>query len=666
MKRTWRAILGVFFLGVMMFSAISICQNVGRTWRADLTEKKIYTLSAGTRAILGRLSQPIKLKLFYAKTGALKGPDQIKFFNNYYYFVRSLLEEYERAAGGKVKLEVIDPRPFSDEEQEALRYGLRALSITEEENFFFGLVVETEYGATKSVPFFAPERQSFVEYDISYLIDTAMARQKRRIGVMSSLPVLGDDVSGYMARMMMAQGQRPRPAWMVINQLRQQYEVTSVGTEVEAIPAEVDLLLVIHPKDLSEGAQWAIDQFILKGGRAIVCVDPFAVADMPSPQQRMMGGGSESSNLPRLLRAWGLEMPANVFAGDRSLAVPASVRPNERPQPIIGYLGLSRGCFNEDEAITADLNMVRVLFAGVLRESAWGRGPAEPNGAAPRPRLTPLLSTTAAGNAFQAESFEISMMDPPLLMSRFTEGSRPVHLGYLVSGAMSSAFPGGVEVEVEAPADPNAPREAEGKAAARKVKKRLTGLSRGEDGAAAVFSDVDFLSDLVAFRNTVFGPAIVGDNYGLLLNAIEALSGSGDLISIRSRGSYQRPFSRIDRIEAEAEKETAALVGGLQAKIRGLEGELSNLKRPSSQEEQGLIESAVIDKIRKIEVDKRQAQQELVKVNRQRRGEIDRVENRLRNFNLLVAPGVILLAAVLLAVRRSVHRRLWVRRLRED
>ena len=233
MNRTIRAIVAIVFVGVIMFCAINIAQNIGRTVRLDVTDQKLYTLSKGTLNILGKVQQPIKLKLFYTRTAVMKAPDQIRFFNSYYYFVESLLQEYAKSSKGMVELVVIDPRPYSDEEAEALRYGIKKFPISEEENFFFGLVVQTQYGVTKTIPFFSPDRQNFVEYDISYLIDTAMARQKKRIGVLSSLPVMGDETTGYMAQMMQMQGQQPKPAWNIIQQLRQQYEVSKIDAAAD-------------------------------------------------------------------------------------------------------------------------------------------------------------------------------------------------------------------------------------------------------------------------------------------------------------------------------------------------------------------------------------------------------------------------------------------------
>ena len=164
-NRTLRTIVAVVFVSVIIFSAISICQNIGKSLKVDITGQQLYTLSDGTKKILGKLTQPIKVKLYYAKTAALKGPDQIRYFNNYYEFVKALLEEYVAVSKGKFELEIIDPRPFSEDEVQALRYGLKRFPITQEENFFFGLVLQTQFGVEKAIPFFSPDRENFLEYD---------------------------------------------------------------------------------------------------------------------------------------------------------------------------------------------------------------------------------------------------------------------------------------------------------------------------------------------------------------------------------------------------------------------------------------------------------------------------------------------------------------------
>jgi ABC-type uncharacterized transport system involved in gliding motility auxiliary subunit len=634
------------FVLVITFSAISICQNVGGRLKIDVTGQKLYTLSAGTKAILAKLNQPIKLKLYYAKTAAMKGPDQIKYFNNYYEFVRALLEEYVAAAKGMVTLQIIDPRPFSDDEVDAARYGLKRFPITEEENFVFGLVVQTQFGVDKAVPFFSPDRQNFVEYDISHLIDTVITRQKKNIGVLSSLPIMGDDTSPYMAYMMRMQGQAPRPPWTIIEHLRQQYEVKGIATDVNEIN-DVDILLVIHPKNLPERTLFAIDQFVLKGGRMVVCVDPYCYADQQNPMAGQLGGTSQESNLNKLLNTWGLDMPGLTFAGDRNLT-------DQRAEQIIGFLNLKApACFNRNSVIAAQLNIVRVWFAGVLNEI---NPPNDVNGRGKIER-TPLIMTTAKGNSFKVDSpLDLQMLDPASFGKNFTDGNKPVVMGYLTRGKIKTSFPNGIEAKSSSKKDTNdtnTPRE---------TTVHITGLTEAAgDCAVAVFSDVDFISDGLAYqKNQLFGTIIVGDNSALLMNAIDDLIGSSDLISIRSRGNFQRPFTVVDDIEAQADASTAGEVAKLNDEIAGLEDELRKLITSKSETEKQIIGSSIVQKTRALELKKLKAQRQLREVRMQRRQRIEHLGNVLRNFNMLAAPAVILIIAMTLGVRRSAMKRHYI------
>ena len=665
-NRTIRAIIGAFFVLLITFCAISICQNIGKSLKLDVTDQKLYTLSDGTRAILAKLHQPIKAKLYYAKTAALKGPDQIKYFNNYYEFVRALLEEYAVAAEGMIDLQVIDPRPFSEDELQALRYGLTRFPITEEENFFFGLVVQTQFGVEKVIPFFSPDRQNFVEYDISSSIDTAITRQKTRIGIMSSLPVMGDDVSPYMAEMMRRQGQPPKPPWTIVQQLRAKYEVKTVAADVNDID-DVDILLVIHPKDLPEQTLFAIDQYVLKGGRTIVCVDPFCYVDRPDrTAMQMRTPPSQSSDLNVLLRTWGLEMPENTFAGDKTLALPL----RRGQEATIGYLGLVPqldpalqtkgwpGCFNTDNVVTAELNQVTVFFSGVLRE-VKDSNEAQSSGGIER---TPLLMTTNMGNSWKVTSpYELMMLNPQRLMDRFIPGTAPVPMGYLVTGRFKSSFPDGIEIEVEAEQDssdkPKDPNDI------KKTKKRIKGLKEAaEDCAVAVFADVDFISDMLAYGNSFFGigKVIVGDNSALMLNAIDKLSGSGDLISIRSRGNFRRPFTVVDKIEEKAKAETAQEVKNINAQIAGFQGELRSILTSAKEGEEEVIGSSIVQKKRELELKIHQAQRQLREVKMTRRERIEHLGNVLRSFNMLMAPAGTLIITIVLGIYRSTKKRHYI------
>ena len=658
MNRMVRAITAIALIAIITVSAISICQNIGKSMRADITNQRLYTLSEGTKAIVGNLNQPIKLKLYYTKTAAMKGPDQIRFFNNYYVFVRALLDEYVGAAKGNIILEVIDPRPFSEDEVDAIRHGLKRFALNEEENFFFGMVLETPFGVEKKIDFFSPDRQNFVEYDISYLIDTAVTREKRRIGIISSVSIMGD--TGYMAQMMRAQGRQPKPTWGIVRHLQQTFQVNQIEAEVDEIK-DTDILLVIHPKDLPEKTQFAIDQYVLKGGRAIICVDPHSVADQPDPMQMqmMMRSGqmpSSNSSLDRLLGTWGLEMPPNTFASDLTLAVTGSSRPNQRPGKIIAILSLSRNfeSFNTERAMTAELNKVNMMFPGALKKTAG----AADSGL----QYTPLLMTTDRGNTWKVSSpYELMSPDYAVLREKFTEGSQPVVMAYRITGRFKSSFPDGIEVPDESADDEaDAKPPADGEEKEQKMK-TLTGLTEAaEDCDVVVFADVDFISDIVAYRNTFFGTTVVDDNAALMLNTIEELTGSSNLFSIRSRGNFKRPFTVVNDIEFEAEAETAEDEAKINAQIAGFQQELTDILSKARGQEGAIIETQILNKKMEVESTIRDLQKELRQVKMKKVRRIEKLGANLRNLCTLPGPAIIMLIAILLWTRRSVMKRHYI------
>jgi len=344
-------------------------------------------------------------------------------------------------------------------------------------------------------------------------------------------------------------------------------------------------------------------------------------------------------------------MPENTLAGDRTLALRASITRDQRPETIIGFLNLTPGCFNTDNVITTNLNQVRVLFAGVLREVADANQTQESTAKIVR---TPLIMTTNRGNSWKVTGpYELMFMQPANLMSKFIEGTEPVAMAYLVTGRLASSFPEGIEVEVEQETkDPNE---------TKKIRKRIKGLTVAEaDCAVAVFADVDFISDILAYQDSFFGKIIVGDNSTLMLNAIDDLTGSSDLISIRSRGNFQRPFTVVDEIEKQAEKETAEEVAKINAEIQGFTNELQSILASAKEEKAEVVGGSIIQKQREIELKKRQAQRQLLEVNKKRHQRIEHLGNMLRNFNMLTAPGVILVIAIVLGIRRSIRKRHYI------
>jgi len=655
MNRTLKSILAVIFILIITFCAVDLIVKMTGRAKVDVTEQKIYTLSNGTKNILNKLTQPITIKLFYAKTAAMKGPDQIRFFNNYYEFVKTLLEEYRANGNGNVNLEIIDPRPYSDEEAEALKFGLQKFPITEDENFFFGLAVVTQFGNEKTIPFFSPDRQNFIEYDITYLVENATTKQKSKIGILSSLEVMGDDVSGYMAQMMRMQGQTPKPSWAIVEQLKQQYEMSKIDADTDKIEG-IDMLIVVHPKELSEKTLFAIDQYVVSGGRAIFCVDPHCYADQPD-QQQMMGGQmpSQASNLNVLFNKWGIDMPADKFAGDRMLAQKVPLGQGQRLEQLIGLLGLTPpDCFNKDIPVTADLNDVKMLFAGVLKNIS------KPEDGL---KIMPLVTTTPRGNTWSVSSpYELMMPDPGKLMSRFVDGTEPVNMGYMITGKFATNYPGGIDITVEAEAAKDAPADAEKKTET----KHLDAVTQtSADCAIIVFSDVDFISDMLAYRDSFFGKSVSGDNSTLLLNSIEQLSGSSDLLEIRSRGNYKRPFTVVDQIEVKAQAETAEEEAKINAEISGFQQELQSILSQAKEGQESVIGSSIIEKKKELELKIRQAEKRLQQVKLQKRQRIEELGNKLRSINMLLAPGVILVIAIILGLYRSMRKRHYISNTRE-
>jgi ABC-type uncharacterized transport system involved in gliding motility auxiliary subunit len=470
---------------------------------------------------------------------------------------------------------------------------------------------------------------------------------------------MGDEASGYMAQMMRMQGQQPRPSWTIVEQLRRQYEVKEIPTDVNDIN-NVDILLVIHPKNLPQQTLFAIDQFVLKGGRTIVCVDPQCFADRPDRMAMQMGmPPTRNSDLNVLLRTWGLEMPANTLVGDKEIALAAAIAANERPELIIGYLGLIPGCFNTDTPITTELNQVRILFAGVLKEIKDANETKE-NAQIKR---TPLITTTSRGNTFTISNpYEMMMLQPSVLMSKFAPGNAPVAMGYLVTGRFKSSFPDGVDIEVEAGKDKDgSENEVKDPNEEKKIKKHLTGLAEAaEDCVVAVFSDVDFISDALAYQESFFGKLVAGDNSALLLNTIEDLSGSGDLIKIRSRGNFRRPFVVVDEIEKQAEEATAKEVEAINMQIALFQGQLQSIISSAKEGQEEVIGSSIVQKKKELELKIHQAQGQLREVKMKRREQIEQLGSRLQYANTTVAPAVILVVAVVLGIRRSVRKRHYI------
>lgn len=636
MRATLRASLAIALIGVITFCAITITWILSRPLRADLTENRLYTLSESTRSIIGGITDPVTLKLFYSKAAALKGPESMRLYNNYYVYVRDLLKEYARLSGGKIRLEFVDPRPDTEAAAEALRYGLPSEPVTNEERFFFGLVLLTEFGREKTIPFFSLDRQGLLEYDISRALFNVTQRARKRIGVLSSLDLFGSSASPYMAKMLRMQGREVPGAWNLIGQLKQDYQLVPLRPDTDKIE-DIDILLLVQPNNLQERALYAIDQYVMRSGKLVVFLDPYFTAD-PSAGEgapRSAAANGETADFNRLLRAWGLEMAPDAVVADPNLGSLVQLSEGERNRKLITMLSLTGPALNRSEAITAKLDEVRVLNAGCLQVREVRNV-----------RARTLLLTTESANVLKTEGLDLRNPDPEVLMQKFKSGREPLILGTKLTGRFDSAFAG--DNSFSSPAVEK-PAQAETAARGWVKSKELTTI--------VVFSDVDMISNLFLDNggSSPTGPA--RGNSNLLLNTMEELSGTGTLAAVRTRGEYIRPFKVIDNIEAKFDAANSHKIWLLKSNIANAQKQLSLLESKSADQQAPLLKNETLNRKKEIESRIAKQRRELWDLNEDKRQEVDRLISILKVTYMLLAPVLVLIAAGIVAGFRAMKRR---------
>jgi len=507
------------------------------------------------------------------------------------------------------------------------------------------------------IEFFEPDRQEFVEYDISKLISSVTSRDKRKVGVISSLPVMGGDMSPYMMQMMQMQGRTPPQPWTITAQMRDGYELQSLSDPLEEVPGDIDYLMVIHPKDLAQETLFAIDQFVMGGGKLFVFIDPHCLNDQPprDPQNPYAGMSYKaSSELNALLRNWGVEMDPGLIAADRNLAIKAGIYQGQPPVAIITYLGLTDENVNHDEVIAGNLHNIRLLYAGALTtvEDKVKQGVT----------VTPLLSTSEVGNTWKPSGpFELQMPNPEAMNRAVADGTEPLMLACRISGKLTTNFPDGPPAAVAEEED-EGEDESAGESAEEEIEPGPVLKEASPEASVIVVADVDMISNMLAYEQTFFGMAQSGDNASLILNALDFLGGSSSLIKIRSRGQFQRPFTLVDEIEKQAEEATSAEVDAVNAKIAQYEKRLEELGETADEENIKLVESAALAERQNVEEEIRAARKELRRLSASKREAIESLGSTLQTLNMVFAPAVVLLIAIVIAVIRLGKARLYATR----
>ncbi|MCC6173492.1 MAG: Gldg family protein, partial [Gammaproteobacteria bacterium] len=599
MKRSTLGAGAVVLLGVLFVALTVLSAKLLRGARLDLTENRLYTLAPGTARIVGNLAEPVNLYFFFSAEGSTAYPA----LRTYGTRVREFLQELASRSGGKLRLTVIDPQPFSEEEDRAAELGVRAVPLGGEgQSFYFGLGATNSTDGRAAIDFFDPAKESFLEYDVAKLIHQLSTPRKPVVAWLSSLPMSGgfDPMSG--------QASEP---WLVLGQAEQLFDVRPLQMDAKAIGADVDVLVVVHPKDLSPATQYAIDQFALRGGHVLMFVDPLAEAD-PSgaePGNPLAALGADRASDPGpLLAAWGVAFDRGQVIGDLERGLVVSMRPGEPPTRHIGILGLDASSLDDGDVITATLTSVNLASAGFLAP--------QKNAAT---KFEPLLSSSTQAAPLPASRFQM-LMDPATLRDGFRPTGQHYALAARVTGNVRSAFPDGP------PAGAASGTEAHLAASSKPLN-------------LVIVADSDLLSDFLWVRQqNLFGQRVAqawANNGDFVWNALDNLAGSNDLISIRGRATFTRPFDRVDALRLSAEDRFRAKEQELEQQLQDTEQKLAALKTGRNESSEVLLTPEQEQELERFQREKLRIRKELRDVRLQLDQDIRELGNRLRFTNIV-------------------------------
>jgi ABC-type uncharacterized transport system involved in gliding motility auxiliary subunit len=637
LSRRAAAIIALISAAVLFVAINVIAGHVLRASRLDLTQQHLYTLSDGSKKTLERIDEPITLRFYYSP----RLGDEVPSYGVFAQRVREMLEEYAALAKGKIKLELLDPEPFSPTEDRAVAFGLQGVPLDQGgEQVYFGLAATNSTDDQQVIPFFQPDRERFLEYDLTKLIHSLAFPKKTVVGLVTSLPLEGD----FMAAL---QG-KPLEPYTIVDQLRQLYELRTLSTDFDAVPADVDVLMIVHPQNLAEKTLYAIDQYVLKGGKALIFVDPDSETQASHANRMTGAGGPTASNLDKLFTAWGIELEKGKVAGDRRNARRVNIGTSSHAQPVqyVAWLALKEDNLNHDDPITGDLSQLNLATAGILKPLAGAKT-----------RFEPLVTTSTDAEEIPVEQVQ-GMPDVVGLLNDFKSGNAKLTLAARITGPGETAFPDGPpkppKDEKEKDKDQKPATDA-AKDAAPQVKVAAQPIN------LVVVADTDLLDDRFWVQvQDFFGQRVAvptAGNGDFVANAIDVLSGGSELMGLRTRGTSARPFEVVQEIQRQAdarsqarEKDLEQQLKDTQAKIKELQGK----EGPGGNVTLAAEQSQALDNFRtqmlQIRAQLRQVQLDL-------RQDIDRLKAALEFFDIAFIPILVALAALVLGVVRVRRRK---------
>jgi ABC-type uncharacterized transport system involved in gliding motility auxiliary subunit len=607
----WGAVLAL----ALTFIGLTIVFNDSLAgWQLDLTQNRLYTISPGTDRILASIKEPIDLYFFYSARAAQSIPQ----IQPYGQRVRDFLEELAQRADGKIHLHVIDPKPFSVEEDRASELGVTGTSLNAAgTKFYFGLAGTNSTNGQQAIPFFDPSKQRFLEYDVAKLIYQLAHPKKPVVAWLSTLPMTGgfNPQSGQM-----------RQPWMVYQQAEQLFDMQTLQPTAASISPDVRVLVLVDPKNLSPATQFAIDQYALRGGHILAFVDPDAEADQSAGNPMEAMGADRASHMSKLLTAWGVDFDPDEVVADRGHALTVAMREGEPPVEHLGILGLGKHSLSQSDVITAGLSNVNVETAGYLTPIKGAKI-----------KFEPLMQSSADAEPMPAKRFQM-LADPATLLNGFKPTGERYTIGARVTGMVKTAFPDGPPKGVTLPAG------------RRDLKSSIKPLN------LVIFADSDLLSDYLWVHETdLFGQPMAqawASNGDLVLNALDNLTGSSDLISVRGRAGFTRPFLRVQALQREANARFHVQEEQLQQELQQTEQQLTLLQSKRNDKTALILTPAQQQEIEHFEAEKLQIRKRLRAVQAGLVSDIDRLGTELKVINIIVMPALFALAALLIAALR--------------
>jgi len=602
--------------GLMVLLVILILLNVILSYaniRWDTTEERIYSLSQGTRNILSNMTVPVHVQFFYSRSNR-NLPTGIKVYARR---VREFLSEYQHASRGRVTVEMHDPKADSDEEEWAQKYGMRPMQLSSGDKIYCGLVFVAE-DQEERIELLDPSREELLEYDITRIIHRLQIHKKKVVGIISTLPVFGFSENRAV----------PGRPWFFITEMRKSYEVQQIDLSSDGIDTELDLLLIIHPKDLNPKLQYAIDQYILNGGNALVFVDPFCVSDPSFGQQQFMP--PPNSSLEKLFSTWGIVMDPKKALAD--LDQPTRIRTrNNMAENSPVWISAREKAFNKSDVTLSRLESMLFPVAGSIEKRE--DSPYE---------LEPMVQS--GKNAALIDSFKVSFGSAAIRRDFVPAGER-FNIVARVSGQFKTAFPAGP------------PNKKEEDSTSQGKKERAHLNMAKEKTTLIIVADADMLADrFYVQRSRVLGFSIskvFNDNLNFISNVVEILTGSDDLIGLRSRGKFERPFTAVMELERRAQERWLAKEKELVNRVEATNRKLRELQQQKDSSQKLILSPEQETEIAKFKEEKRRINRELKQVRKNLRADIESLGHTLKAINIFLMPVCVSIGGMGFAIYRQ-------------